>query len=173
MGENTKIWKTNYNVLGKNNPKKITEDVCKKLSDLTEKRVYAEICEVTENIKSMYSMTTLAEKMNFLNKEIKTSPKDKLGEIDDKTIKTYSVVIKSPQYPNYKYRMFFMEFNFTFYPVKFALDEAISKELGYNEIITAKNEDEFEMILGNIITSDKVTSIIEGLLTAISINKNE
>lgn len=164
-------WKNTYKTLGNENPKKIADDICSALSEITNGDVYVKIDKIDQSISSMYTSKSIADTMNYFTKQIKTTPSDRLGVQDDKTLETYSVSIKSPKYPDYNYRMMFIEFNFTFYPVKVVLDEEISSEIGCEEVIIARNEEEFRSVFDRTVGTEKVSSIIEGLITAIEISK--
>lgn len=169
--ENNNFWKENYKVLGEHNPIELLKLICKQLSQKTSDKVYAEISEIETHIKDMYDLTSLADKMTIFTKPANKKPKDQLGEKNDDSIKTYLISIKCKDFKEYAYKLFFIEFNFTMYPVKIAMDEDISRELNLEDVIEIENENDYIEIIRQILSSDKVTNIIQSLLTAIEMKE--
>jgi hypothetical protein len=71
---------------------------------------------------------------------------------------------------NYRFRVFIFSHDILLYPVKFLLDEELSREFGYNGgvvgscIYTAKNYDEMVELMGRIFKSRRVNLVVGSIM---------
>lgn len=92
-----------------------------------------------------------------------------MGENGDDGDFVYEFYITSKRTPKYKYRLCFIYFSITLYPVGITIDKSIASSAGLEDTeLEIETEDAFEELLGRILSCKKVTSIIKNLL---NINK--
>lgn len=59
--------------------------------------------------------------------------------------------------------IFVTRYGITYYPLKIVLDETIATQIGCENTIQLENESEFKTVLGKILNSDKLKSVINSL----------
>lgn len=89
-----------------------------------------------------------------------------LGEIGTETHK-FECYLYTPEYEKYHYRMFFVKYNISNYPVKVVLEESIAKSIsgtsgGY--IYTCNTRNELEELVVNILTSKRIITVMQELI---------
>jgi hypothetical protein len=74
-------------------------------------------------------------------------------------------MLYAPALGNYTYRLFDVSFDVDLYPARFTVDEAIAQEMGVDpqQPIVARDEDEFEKILSQILASQKTRKVIQAI----------
>ncbi len=79
----------------------------------------------------------------------------------------YDFLITAPALDNYTYRLFYLDYDVDFYPVRFVMDEAIANELGIvrGQALNAAGEQEFTDILKQIFASQKTRQVIQAILS--------
>lgn len=91
---------------------------------------------------------------------------DDLGKIGTETHK-FECYLFTPEYEKYRYRMFFVKYNVSNYPVTVVLEESIAKSIsrtnsGY--IYTCNTRDELEELVVNILTSKRIVTVMQELI---------
>lgn len=89
-----------------------------------------------------------------------------LGEIGTETHK-FECYLYTPEYEKYHYRMFFVKYNVSNYPVEVVLEESIAKSIsgtsgGY--IYTCNTRNELEELVVNILTSKRIITVMQELI---------
>jgi hypothetical protein len=141
---------------------------CEKLAKLTDNRVIARISEYADNDFKSYTITPEFTGLKIFE-EKRIDPQNSLGENGDDSEFVYEFYITSKKTPKYKYRLCFIYFSITLYPVGMSIDKSIAISAGLEcTELEIETEGEFEELLGRILSCKKVTSIIKNLL---SINK--
>lgn len=159
---NNEVWKSNFKRTEIKFPNSIATDYCNMLYDLTEHKVIAKVEKYKENIFNMNSAYNI-DLMNldfFNNKRIENN----LGEVSKSQKFTYELYLTGTNTKEYKYRFAFIENGVYPYPVTLAIDLDIAKELQSEKIIECKSEDEYKSVLIQILNSNKMTEVIEGLM---------
>lgn len=159
------VWKKEFKNSEKNLPNKMAKEFCNQLYDATNKKVMAKVEKYKTTIKDMSpksSFDMIGSISPFFNS---TTEQTFLGEVEGKSVFTYELYITGDKTPNYKYRFCFIEYGISGYPVKIAIDSEISKELEISNIISCSNEKEYKDVLIKILNSNKLTDVIESLMS--------
>lgn len=89
-----------------------------------------------------------------------------LGEIGTETHK-FECYLYTPEYETYRYRMFFIKYNVSTYPVTVVLEESIAKSIsGTNSgyIYTCNTRDELEELIVSVLTSKRIIKVMQELI---------
>ena len=163
------VWKKNYEELGKKLPNEIATEYCNQLYEITNKRVMAKVDIYNVNFDDMNTTTTVFDSIKSNVLFNMGNVQDFLGETDGNDKFTYELFITGATTSKYKYRFCFIEYGITMYPLKIAMDRDIAVELEKSEIVECKNQKEYSEQLISILNSQKLTSVIEGLM---AVNKS-
>ena len=147
-------------------PKYIVEEQCDELSKLTDGYVIGKIDTYDGPIENRGSVLAEAVAASFSSG---FNVQTELGEISENQF-TYEFYISSKYTPQFKYRVLFLNYGISCYPLCIILDETIAKQIGMENKIQWKNESEFTSVLSQILNSKKLQSVINNLY---AINQQE
>ncbi len=91
---------------------------------------------------------------------------DELGKIGTETHK-FECYLYTPEYEKYRYRMFFVKYDVSNYPVTIVLEESIAKSIpGTNSgyICTCNTRDELEGLIVSVLTSKRIIKVMQELI---------
>ena len=97
-----------------------------------------------------------------------------LGKIGTETHK-FECYLYTPEYEKYRYRMFFVKYNVSNYPVTVVLEESIAKSIsgtGRGYIYTCDTRNELEELVVNILTSKRIITVMQELIRVNQAKKN-
>ena len=165
------LWKNNFKPLTTDTPKDIVQYQCASLGELTKGEIVAGISEYSELFPSnnlypsneLYHSATHSPKLGDMSDDQTVDLQNKLGENAGNGF-TFEFYITSIATPNYKYRVMFLQYGVSLYPLTIIMDEAIANELGLEQFTICSNQEDFEATLAKIINSDKVGKVISVLL---------
>ena len=89
-----------------------------------------------------------------------------LGEIGTQTYK-FECYLYTPEYEKYRYRMFFIKYNISHYPVTVVLEDSVARSvLGANEgyVYTCNTRTELEHLVVRILTSKRIIAVMQELI---------
>ena len=89
-----------------------------------------------------------------------------LGKIGTETHK-FECYLYTPEYEKYSYRMFFVKYNVSNYPVTVVLEESIAKSIsgtGRGYIYTCDTRNELEELVVNVLTSKRIITVMQELI---------
>lgn len=135
-------------------PKKILEEQCTYLNEDTDGIIIGRVVE--------YSGTL--EKDKYMERE--GNIQAKLGEIGKDSF-TYEFFLTSKGTPDYKFRVMFLQYDITGYPLTIILEEGISNEIHHSEGIFdyfVKDQKAFEELLGKIMNSNRFMELVTRLI---------
>lgn len=141
---------------------------CDTLEQRTKGKILAKVIEYYGPIKTYTtqgSFSALAEASKMLGEQ-KVDIQDSLGEIENSKF-TYEFYLTSIATPNYKYRVLFIEYGITFYPVSMTIDESIALEISEDQYIECQTQNVFEEKLEKILNSNKLEKVINNLLAIV------
>lgn len=127
--------------------------------------IYSRI--VTKPSSMASSMTMLTSALDTRGHEEIFDVQDSLGELINKENK-YEVYLSTPKYKNYKFRLMFLKYDSTIYPVTIVLEQEISTQLqnAHNSYIyKIGSREEFEKFIISVIKTEKVTNILQQLVS--------
>ena len=156
----------------KKTPYEYIKEQCEELYKLTNQRIIAKIVEYDGKYKSSTGGYFVDLKsLSVSDVDIKYGLQEKEGynvqtELGDNGRKfVYEFFLTSLATPKYKYRIMFIAFNISIYPVEISVEKSITEELkmGESEFIV-RSEEEFLDILKEILQSRRVAEVINNLM---------
>ena len=127
--------------------------------------IYSRI--VTKPSSMASSMAMLTSALDTRGHEEIFDVQNSLGELINKENK-YEVYLSTPKYKNYKFRLMFLIYDSTIYPVTIVLEQEISTQLqnAHNSYIyKIGSREEFEKFIISVIKTEKVTNILQQLVS--------
>lgn len=136
-----------------------------------------------QNQKKLLAPNTIIEEQSKILREMtEESVEVKIKEILNNSLRnsefSFNVSLASYRMENYEYPMFRIEYDISIYPVKVILDINISDIviedcgvylIGNNEnnemILEAKDKEDFIELLGEILSSDKITNTVRSIMS--------
>lgn len=88
-----------------------------------------------------------------------------LGEIGQERYK-YECFLYTPEYDKYKYRIFFVNYSISHYPVDIILEESVAESISISGayIYTCDTRNELESLVLRIFSSKRVISVMQNLV---------
>lgn len=167
----------NFNLLDTKKPEEVIRDLLQQISDATQNRILGKIEKYSGQIESytkssMNSMVRLASGLS----ETKIDIQSQLGEISPQSNR-FEVYLSVFNMEHYKYRMMFIGYESTAYPVKIVMNEDIYHECFKKNFtpIFAASMSELENIIQNAINSETMLKLLQNLIDEslrIEISKN-
>lgn len=152
-------------------PKFFFEEQCKVLSEITGGKIIARVSEYDGEYQTRYQNTyastvgALIGASGVTGQSIKFNVQKKLGEGNDDEKFVYEFYITSKKTSKYKYRVCFLYYSVMLYPVGISLDKSIADELESKGEFYINSEEEFLGFLQKLLSSKRVTSVINNLLS--------
>lgn len=146
-------------------PEKIVKEFLEQLAEETNNIILGNIKTyngpVTSYVKTGFS--TIASALGTMDRDVDIQ--SDLGKIGTENHK-FECYLYTPEYVNYKYRVFFMKYNIANYPVSLILEEGVAKSIsnGSGYIFNCENREDLEKLLFKIFTSKKLISIMQELV---------
>lgn len=155
-------------------PNLVVEELLLQLAEQTDGIVVGKI-EAYDGIIESYttkSFSALAEALS--PKEVIHDIQNDLGETG-KENKKFECYIYTPIYEHYKFRVFFMKYNISCYPVKLVIEKSVFQSItnGSSYVIECNNRQELEEFLIRIFNSDRLISIMQELIWINQAKKTE
>lgn len=152
-------------------PTKILEEQCIYLNEDTKGIVIGRVAKYSlDSAEIGYWNEAIVNPSNFIIQNIQSS----LGEICNNTF-TYEFFLTSKKTPDYKFRVMFMKYNISYYPVTVILEREIAGEIHNlinkeyalpNNIYTyfIPSVKDFEEVLSKIFNSKRFNQIVSKLI---------
>lgn len=160
------------------NPSVVVESLLSQIKDETNGMVFGQIGTYEGDIDS-YTIPSLSAQIGIVlgDGRKKVDVQKKLGELNKETQK-FEVFLCTPVFEQYKYRICFIEFGISNYPVKVVLEQNISDEINKEEnkngyIYSCENRSELEELISRIICSKKVISVMQEIIKIYYIHKDD
>ena len=159
-------------------PSIVVENLLSQIENETNGMVFGQIGTYEGEIET-YIIPSFSEQLSAaLRAEKKNVDIQKeLGELNKETQK-FEVFLSTPVFEQYKYRICFIEFGISNYPVKVVLEQNISDEINKEEsknsyIYFCDNRSELEELIVSIICSKKVISVMQEIIKIYYIHKDD
>lgn len=144
-------------------PDKVISELLNKLPDSTKGMVHGKITEYDGQIVSYKTRGFPATLGIFQDSEVDIQ--DELGVIGNKEYK-FECYLYTPTAEDYKYRLFFLQYNTSIYPATIVLEESIAecvlKQGGY--ITKCSKREQLEDFIVNIINSSRAVEVMQELI---------
>lgn len=163
-------------------PNEVVEAILSSLPSITNGMVMGNIKSYDGPVESyttterVYSpLTGLKEMLSTRDEVRRVDIQKELGK-QGEDLKSFECYLFTPEYDGYKYRLFFMRYGLSKYPVRFTLEESIAKSiasLNSRYIVDVDNRTEVEKLIDLIFTSQKVVNVIQELIHISQSQKNQ
>lgn len=158
--------KLDFNDIDLTEPEKVISEVLAQLSQETNGIICGKIARYSGHVMS-YTKTgfsSLALTIGTADKEVNIQ--SDLGKIGQETHK-FECYLYTPEYDKYKYRVFFVKYDTSNYPVSIILEESVARSIsggnsGY--VITCATREELEELTYKIFNSKKLISVMQELI---------
>lgn len=158
-------------------PKKILEEQCSYLNKETKEVVIGRVAQYLGNLGSYYTTPIASALSDDLERTLgadiskaitlkKIDAQMKLGEVGEDLF-TYEFFLTSKGTPDYKFRVLFMQYGITGYPVTIILEEGIADEIDHSDdgyTYYVQNRKEYEELLAMIFSSKRFGEILTKLM---------
>lgn len=147
-------------------PEIVISEVLSELSEETKGIICGNIAVYNGHVMSYTKtgLSALALSLGTADKEIDIQ-KD-LGKIGQETHK-FECYLYTPEYEKYKYRVFFVKYDTSNYPVNIIMEESVARSIsGSNSgyVISCDTREELEELIYKIFNSKKLVSIMQELI---------
>ena len=152
-------------------PDKVIKEVGNELSEITQGMVKCEVKEYDGPIRSFTQTKEVGTAALLTAFQTKTvvqhiDIQSRLGEMGN-TQKKFEVCLETPNNRDYKFRLMFIEYDATIYPVTAVLESDIANQLpqyGNSYIYSFKTRKDFQVFFVDVINSDKAVTILQQLI---------
>lgn len=147
-------------------PDIVIGEVLNQLPDETNGLICGKIQQYNGHVVSYTKSGFPTIAMALGNQEREVDIQEDLGKIGTETHK-YECFLYTPEYEKYKYRMFFVKYNISNYPVIIVLEESIAKSISIANkeyIFTCNTRRELEELIVNVLTSKRIISVMQELI---------
>lgn len=158
--------KLDFNDIDMTAPERVISDILVQLSKETNGIICGKIDAYNGHVMS-YTKTgfsSLAITLGTADKEVDIQ--DDLGKIGQETHK-FECYLYTPDYDKYKYRVFFVKYDTSNYPVNIILEESVAKSIssgnsGY--VLSCATREELENLTYKIFNSKKLITVMQELI---------
>lgn len=149
-------------------PEKVISDILSQLSEETKGIICGNVTAYSGHVfsytKHGFSSIAAALGTGTVDKEIDIQ--DDLGKIGQDTHK-FECFLYTPEYDKYKYRVFFVKYDTSNYPVNIILEESVARSIstgssGY--VVSCATREELEELIYKIFNSKKLISVMQELI---------
>jgi hypothetical protein len=145
-------------------PEEIVKNQCDFLREITKGKVVAEVAVYDGPTRSYvdHGLGGILRGFETSYKGREINIQENLGDIGENKC-SFEFFTTSVNTPNYKFRVMFLSYGLSFYPVEIVLDEDIAEEIKLNPIIVCENESGLAEALKEIIESPKIEKVVQSL----------
>ena len=163
--------KLNFDKVDLTAPDMVLEEVGEQLKEITKGMVECVIKPYDGPIRSFTQKKEVGTGAAFPTFQIKTieervNIQDRLGELGN-TQKRFEVCLETPNDTDYKFRLMFVEYDATIYPVTVVLESDIANQLpqyGNGYVYKLKTRKDFQEFVISEINTDKAVTILQQLI---------
>lgn len=163
--------KLNFDKVDLTTPDKVLEEIGTQLKEITNGMVECAVKSYDGPIRSYIqtrenAANALITAFQTKTVEEKIDIQDRLGELGN-TRKKFEVCLETPNDTDYKFRLMFIEYDATIYPVTVVLESDIANQLpqyGNGYIYKLKTRKDFQEFVISVINTDKAVTILQQLI---------
>lgn len=147
-------------------PEKVISEILTQLSEETNGIICGNIETYSGHVMSYTKagFSSLAIAIGSADKEVDIQ--NDLGKIGQETHK-FECYLYTPDYDKYKYRVFFIKYDTSNYPVNIILEESVARSISNNSsgyVLSCATREELEELMYKIFTSKKLISVMQELI---------
>ena len=144
-------------------PHDIISEQCKYLSEMTDGKVIARIAPYKGDYKSYSKSNELELAGRLFVQDNSFDVQNVLGDQQSKFIYEFYITAKAA--PKYKYRIMFVAFRISVYPVEVSLEKSIADEIGMDKSeFTLSSEEEVINLVGKVLGSERISAVVSNLI---------
>ena len=168
--------KLDYSSIDLTAPDLVITEIMSQLPEQTNGIVYGSVSAYSGPIESYTKQVALSAFADALGrKEVEVDIQKDLGATGEKRNK-FECFLYTNTYDHYKFRLFFMEYNISNYPVKLVLEESIAfstLQSRSNYIKFCNNREELEELVLRILTCKRTIAVMQEIIRIDQIKKAE
>lgn len=158
-------------------PEIVIEEILSQLPEQTHGIVWGSIESYPGHIRSyQQTLTPIGEALWGVSKEKKVDIQNSLGAIGDER-KKFECFLYTRIYPSYKYRLFFLDYDISIYPLSLIVEQSVASDLSQcaigKDLFFCKNREDLEKIVYEILTCDRTISIMQEIIRIAQVKKLE
>jgi hypothetical protein len=160
------VEKLDFNDIDLTAPEKVISEVLTQLSEETNGIICGNISAYSGHVMSYtkkVGFSSLAVTFNSSDTEVDIQTD--LGKIGQETHK-FECYLYTPEYDKYKYRVFFVKYDTSNYPVNIILEESVARSIssGLGYVFSCATREELEELIYKIFNSKKIVSVMQELI---------
>lgn len=147
-------------------PEKVITEILTQLTEETKGFICGNIVDYSGHVMSytQAGFSSLAAAIGTADKKVDIQKN--LGKIGQETHK-FECYLYTPEYDKYKYRVFFVKYDTSNYPVNIILEESVARSISISNsgyVISCATREELEELMYNVFTSKKLISVMQELI---------
>ncbi len=147
-------------------PEKVISEVLTQLTEETNGIICGNISAYSGHVMSYTKagFSSLSIAIGSADKEVDIQTE--LGKIGQETHK-FECYLYTPEYDKYKYRVFFVKYDTSNYPVNIILEESVARSIssgGSGYVLSCATREELEELIYKIFNSKKLVSVMQELI---------
>lgn len=147
-------------------PNIVIDELLKQLPDETNGLICGKIQSYSGHVMSYTKRGISSISLSLGTTDHEVDIQDDLGKTGTETHK-FECYLYTPEYEKYRYRMFFVKYNVSNYPVTIVLEESIARSIfgksgGY--VYTCNTRKELEELMVNVLTSKRIIAVMQELI---------
>lgn len=157
--------KLDFNDIDLTAPEKVISEILTQLNKETNGIICGNIVNYNGHVMS-YTKANFSSLTAVIGSDKEVNIQDDLGEIGQETHK-FECYLYTPEYDKYKYRVFFVKYDTSNYPVNIILEESVARSIsGSNSgyIMTCSTREELEELIYKVFNSKKLISVMQELI---------
>ncbi len=176
--------KLNFDKIDLTAPEVVISEILSQIPEQTNNIIFGDIKNYTGHVKSYKYEEEPVFKSNILDfplmkkeepKIITVDVQNSLGAIHDE-IKKFECFLYTNIFPDYKYRLFFVEYSIAKYPVELIVEQSITRSISRyvkDNIFTCNNRDELEELVCEILNCKKTISVMQEIIRIAQVKEQE
>lgn len=169
--------KLDFNEIDLTAPEMVVKEILSQLPEQTHEIVLGGIESYSGHIRSYKrTLTPIGEALWGGSKEQKVDIQDSLGAIGEER-KKFECFLYTNIYPNYKYRLFFLNYDISIYPVSLTIEQSVARDLSRSaideDLFFCWNREELENLVYEILTCERTISVIQEIIRIAQVKKQE
>lgn len=158
--------KLDFNEIDLTAPEKVISEILEQLKEETNDMICGNIDKYEGHVMSYTraGLSSISMAIGSIDKEVNIQ--SDLGKIGQETHK-FECYLYTPEYDKYKYRVFFVKYDTSNYPVNIILEENVAKSISNGEsgyVLSCATREELEELMYRIFNSKKLISIMQELI---------
>lgn len=157
--------KLDFNDIDLTAPEKVISEILIQLNEETNGIICGDIVNYNGHVMS-YTKANFSSLAAVIGSDKEVDIQNDLGEIGQETHK-FECYLYTPEYDKYKYRVFFVKYDTSNYPVNIILEKSVARSISNSNsgyVLSCATREELEELMYNVFTSKKLISVMQELI---------